>query len=688
MKRQEKSTEEVQRNLAFEAAGQQAGRLTETEKERERRLQLKSTNTEIARRGESHNERKNRVLSNRLRNQARLQTETEQEADVRRELNVIQTANWRASKNEKEVAERIKEDRIRQARRRDRLRKQQEETENLQRAIEAERHAEIFPLITDEELQFLVGIVEREEATLCVPSGYETLDEATVSLYSCGNMDQICGECDARHFKKERPSDKKFTLCCYKGKVILPPLKPCPELLLHLLTDSHPQSKHFMRNIRNYNNALAMPSMGAKIASPPNRGPYCFRIHGQVYHNTSSVGVLNETNPRYAPLYFMDSEQATDIRTGIAANSVCDRGLMKALDQLLRQVNPYTTLYKTMSRVLEEEHREAEAEGRPYYTAGMIIHGDRKTHDRRRYNRPTTSEIAVIFKSKDGAPPTDRSIRGHLLIPTRSSKFVEIKPHMPMCDPMTYPLLFPNGDNGWHPNMQHTSTTRAERDLLLQEMTEDIEEVDGVADLPDEVLARRFFLVEGRRIVTRPTPSTSSAASNTLVFHQDAPEIEDALPVEDELEEDPDFKDDADPDDDQNFERAEGGGTGVKKRTRITQTQFYCSWMAHRPYFNNVLAGGPLTQQFIVDSYVEVESNRLKYIKENQVVLHVAQYKGLHDFINNRAEREQFTIGTVCILPSTFIGSPRAMKQSYQDAMAISGKFGKPTFFVTITCNP
>jgi hypothetical protein len=24
-----------------------------------------------------------------------------------------------------------------------------------------------------------------------------------------------------------------------------------------------------------------------------------------------------------------------------------------------------------------------------------------------------------------------------------------------MCDPMTYPLLFPNGDSGWHPNIPY-----------------------------------------------------------------------------------------------------------------------------------------------------------------------------------------------------------------------------------------
>lgn len=34
------------------------------------------------------------------------------------------------------------------------------------------------------------------------------------------------------------PSDKKFAICCNKGKVILPDLKECHEFLKSLLTTS------------------------------------------------------------------------------------------------------------------------------------------------------------------------------------------------------------------------------------------------------------------------------------------------------------------------------------------------------------------------------------------------------------------------------------------------------------------
>ena len=39
-------------------------------------------------------------------------------------------------------------------------------------------------------------------------------------------------------------------------------------------------------------------------------------------------------------------------------------------------------------------------------------------------------------------------------------------------------------------------------------------------------------------------------------------------------------------------------------------------------------------------------------------------------------------------MPSTYVGSPRALKENFEDAMAIIKKYGKPDLFITFTCNP
>ena len=208
-----------------------------------------------------------------------------------------------------------------------------------------------------------------------------------------------------------------------------------------------------MKKIRNYNSALAFASMGAIVSLPPGRGPYCFGIHGIVYHSTRSVG-QDSPNPAYAGRYFMDSAQATDLRLHNQANAGCERWLMVALDSILRKFNPYALLYKSMRQVFEEDQQNAVSENREQLAVAMIFHSD-KTQDQRRYNNPTNDEIGVVFNSVDGAPPADRDIRGQLLIPTRGKDFINIELHKSMCDPMTYPPLFPNGDSGWHPNIPY-----------------------------------------------------------------------------------------------------------------------------------------------------------------------------------------------------------------------------------------
>lgn len=78
----------------------------------------------------------------------------------------------------------------------------------------------------------------------------------------------------------------------------------------------------------------------------------------------------------------------------------------------------------------------------------------------------------------------------------------------------------------------------------------------------------------------------------------------------------------------------------------------------------------------------------MNYNRKNPAELHVAQYSSIMDYINNRTEKQNVGVGSIYILPSSFIGSPRALKQSYQDTMAICDKFGKPTLFFTFASNP
>ncbi|KZS08018.1 Uncharacterized protein APZ42_028147 [Daphnia magna] len=592
--REEESEEERRARLRDQATRQQAVRDAEIADERRVRIIEDDLRHQVLRAQETVEERMSRAMADRLHHQMYLVEETEEEAEVRRELNREQTANYRGAKNEEETREGLEENRLRM----ERLREEQAEDEAIIRAMNALEHAEIVLLETEEERTYNEEILAaRNQAGL--PRTHCLACKTIVSedhrpLHDCGAMDIICEECGAKHFKGERPQDKKFMQCCRKGKVILQPPKECPQPLAKLLQNNHPKSKSFMAKIRTYNSAHAF-----------------FFVRSQYFISTRTwPPIVSE---------YMAKSQAGELRADLESKGRC---LMAELNAMLHEKNPYAAIYKMIRQVLEEEYRRAEAENLPHQIVGLIISSDFRNLDQRRYNSPTTNEIAVLFKSPNGEPP-------------------------PMCDPMTYPLLFPNGDDGWHVNMPYTTTTRREREEAAAKAMDVHEE--------EEILFRRL---KERLLLQIPA---AEAAANDL-FPAEEPEPEEQI---DNNENDP-----------QRFNR------GLGRRKRVTQCEFYSSLMSIWDYFNNFLAGGPLTQQWRVYSYVKIEANRVKYIREHQAELHVAQYNGLLDYINNQAERENMTVGSYNVLPLSFIGSPRAMKQAYQHAMAICSKFGKPNLKV------
>ncbi|XP_065658931.1 uncharacterized protein LOC136083459 [Hydra vulgaris] len=95
-----------------------------------------------------------------------------------------------------------------------------------------------------------------------------------------------------------------------------------------------------------------------------------------------------------------------------------------------------------------------------------------------------------------------------------------------------------------------------------------------------------------------------------------------------------------------------------------------------------------LYQQYAVDAYVKIEGQRLGFIRNNQNKLRSEQYDVLHEHVNNLRNDHNVRPGRVVVLPSTYVGSPRALKENFEDAMAIMKKYGKPDLFITFTCNP
>ncbi|GBN03199.1 hypothetical protein AVEN_136525-1, partial [Araneus ventricosus] len=275
-----------------------------------------------------------------------------------------------------------------------------------------------------------------------------------VEEHNCGTMSEQCGFCGVVYWKEEKNTAHKYTKCCHDGKVQLPAFPDAPELLKVLLTENSPDAKNYRQRIREYNSAFAFASMGAQIKPPRGTGPYCYRLHGQVYHRVSPLYASDQHKESYGQLYIFDSSEATEKR--LSNNQNCLQHVFEKLDFMLREINPFAQSYLQMHRLVQEH---------PTTSVKMVFLED-KNLDMRHYNAPTLcTEVAAIFVGDNGEPPANRDICVYPVGNTCQS----ISPLNQCCDPMTYPLLFPRGECSWNTGMEHVEERRtAKRTRVTQ----------------------------------------------------------------------------------------------------------------------------------------------------------------------------------------------------------------------------
>ena len=108
---------------------------------------------------------------------------------------------------------------------------------------------------------------------------FDNVPGQIVTFGDIGKKDIVCRHCQAIKWKKEAPG-----MCCKNGRVSLPPLRTLPDCLTELLDGVTEDSRHFLENIRRYNNAFSMTSFGHTAVTQRGWNP-SFIIQGQVHHS-------------------------------------------------------------------------------------------------------------------------------------------------------------------------------------------------------------------------------------------------------------------------------------------------------------------------------------------------------------------------------------------------------------------
>ena len=114
------------------------------------------------------------------------------------------------------------------------------------------------------------------------------------------------------------------------------------------------------------------------------------------------------------------------------------------------------------------------------------------------------------------------------------------------------------------------------------------------------------------------------------------------------------------------------------------------------PSSDFLFRAGRLFQEYLCIAFTTIESQKLKFQKNNQKALRADTYKNVKDVVSERmpmndkifSDDHNLKLGKRIVLSKSFIGSPRWYNAQFQDGMAICREYHKPDLFITMTCNP
>ncbi|KAL3627968.1 hypothetical protein CASFOL_028070 [Castilleja foliolosa] len=277
-----------------------------------------------------------------------------------------------------------------------------------------------------------------------------------ITYFDDGDCEYVCEYCSAffwfaeRNMRASRRDRPGYFHCCKSGAVRLPyPLYPPPSM------KSLFEDVSFMENIRAYNNMFSMKSFGAQIDDAVNdgRGPYVFKVSGQVSHWIGSICPPASEAPRFLQLYIYDTDNEVSNRLrffGRSDQSSLSSDVVRVLSDTLRSCNEYVRLFKSASEMCGVS-ADCDFSVRLYSKVGD-----------RRYDPPASGSLGAIVCGADtNASNYDIIVHKRDGPPHRVSKL------HPSYMPLQYPLLFPFAEPGSLDMRLHSLPEVKARNLIV-----------------------------------------------------------------------------------------------------------------------------------------------------------------------------------------------------------------------------
>ena len=259
-----------------------------------------------------------------------------------------------------------------------------------------------------------------------------------------GSCDKVCQHCGALFWLEERRSGvpasaaPQYQKCCAGGRVVLRTHSEYPAYIMDLFSN-----RHFIDNIRAYNQMFAMTSFGATVDSSVNRGggPYVFRVSGQIYHWIGGFCPSGNDDPRFLQMYIYDTDH--EIQHRLSHFNSDERRILQEeiVEGLMRFLNEHNALVR-LFRTARDKLQQADIPDFEIRLFGVV--------GANQYELPTADTIGAIVY--DGGPET--TTQYDVVIQRHSGEAESVNKLHPAYMALQFPVLFIYGEQGYHLNLR------------------------------------------------------------------------------------------------------------------------------------------------------------------------------------------------------------------------------------------
>ena len=305
------------------------------------------------------------------------------------------------------------------------------------------------------------------------------LPEEFCNTFEGSIRDFTCNHCNAYFWNNENKNT-----CCSGGKVKLPRLPPIPEQI-QLLFDVN--GSHFLKNARAYNNLFALASLGCGQEIKHQGFSPTFTVRGKIYHRIGSLLPQDGESPKFAQLYFHDTDHEIGNRMEIMSS--LDQQTVEIIQDTLHDCNPYICSLKSGLELM-----------RISPDVKLVLHADerRRPSDAhaRTYNLPTASEVGVLL-------PGEITANMDVILHERGGAVRRISPVHRSYDPLHYVIMFPKGDDGFQLGMKRSDNrtlTASDFYCYRMQVRDDWNSVMKYRRLTQQYVCDMWAKIEGSRL--------------------------------------------------------------------------------------------------------------------------------------------------------------------------------------------